>query len=131
MKQEKLVDIVVLAKRLYNLLNELADVSAQLAEAIDRRDEVSMSMLVAMRYEPLQKLAIADEAIREHLEDLGGSEDAARVRALLSGDGSVALDELEKSLAQQSAANLRLQSRLIEQDKILNRKIAGDKSIYQ
>lgn len=124
------MDIFVLAKRIGNLFNEVEDISLQLAEAIDRRDEVSMRMIVAMRYEPIHKLAIADRAIRDQLDNIDDSEDAKRIRAILNGDESAAQGELEQSLAQQAASNIRLQKRIIEQDKILSRKIAGDKSIY-
>ena len=125
------MDIFVLAKRIGNLFNEVEDISNQLAEAIDRRDEVSMRMIVAMRYEPIQKLTVADRAIREQLEALGDSEDAARIRAILNGDESAAQGETERALAQQAASNIRLQKRVMELDRILNRKLAGDKSIYQ
>ena len=125
------MDIFVLTKRIGNLFNDVEDISNQLAEAIDRRDEVSMQMIVAMRYEPIQKLTIADRAIREQLEALGDSEDAVRIRAILNGDESAARGETERAIAQQAASNIRLQKRVMEQDKILNRKIAGDKSIYQ
>ena len=124
------MDIFVLAKRIGNLFNEVEDISLQLAEAIDRRDEVSMRMIVAMRYEPIQKLSVADRAIREHLDSIDNSEDAKRIRAIMNGDESAAQGELEQSLAQQASSNIRLQKRIIEQDKMLSKKIAGDKSIY-
>ena len=125
------MDIFVLAKRIGNLLNEVEDISGQLAEAIDRRDEVSMKMIVAMRFDPIQKLSVADKALREHLADLADDKDIERIRAILNGDESAAQGELEQSLAQQAMTNIRQKERVMEQDKILNKSIARDKSIYQ
>lgn len=128
MKQEQLEDILVLTKRIGNLFHEVMDISAQLAEAIDRQDEVSMRMIIAMRSEPIDKLAVADRALREHLDALG--EDAERIRAILNGDESRTGNAMEKLLAEQAAMNIRTHRRIMELDKILNRKIAREKSIY-
>ncbi len=131
MKHEKLVDILVLVKRLGNLFNELEDVSNQLAEAVDRQDEVSMKMIVAMRYEPVSKLEITDQALRKQLAELGEEGDISHIRSLLRGDESAAQNETETAIAVQAASNIRLHQRIMEQDKILNQKITRDKSIYQ
>lgn len=129
MKQEQLEEILVLTKRIGNLFYEVLDVSAQLAEAVDRRDEVSMEMLVAMRSEPIGKLSVADRALREHLEMLG--EDTERIRAILNGDESRAGEGMERLLAEQASMNIRTHRKLMELDKVLNKKIGRDKSIYQ
>lgn len=129
MKHEQLMDILVLAKRIGGLFMEVEDLSRQLAEAADRQDEVSMQMVISMRYEPIEKLALADQALREHLDSLG--EEGARIRGILNGDASAAQDDMEKKLAEQAAANLRFHQRIMEQDRILSRKIAKDKSIYR
>lgn len=131
MNQKQLMDIFVLVKRIGGLFNDVMDCSGQLAEAIDRQDEVSIKMVVAMRFEPVEKLAVADRALREHLAELGEGEDAERIRAILNGDEAAAQDETEKALAVQAASNIRLHRKLMEQDQVLNRKIAQDKSIYQ
>ena len=131
MKQEQLMDIFVLAKKIGTLLDEVEDLTVQLAEALDRQDEVSIKMITAMRYEPIHRLVIADGALREHLADLGGSEDAGRIRAILNGDESAAQGEWEKGLAAQAAKNIRQHKRLMEKDMAVNRKITRDKSIYQ
>ena len=123
-------EILVLTKRIGNLFNEITDVTHQLADAIDRRDEVSMGLIIAMRSEPIEKLTIADRALRERLTQLD-EEDAQRIRAILNGEEALAIDPIEKILAGQASMNIRAHSKLIELDKVLNRKIAQDKSIYQ
>lgn len=129
MKQEQLEEILVLVKRIGNLFHEVLDISNQLAEAIDRRDEVSMEMIIAMRSEPISKLTVADRALRKQLETL--DEDAARIRAILNGDESRAGDGMERILAEQASMNIRAHRKLMELDEVLNKKIGRDKSVYQ
>ena len=130
MKQEKMEEILVLTRRVGNLINEVMDLTTQLAEAIDRRDEVSLGLVIAMRSEPIERLSIADRTLREHLDKLE-EEDSRRIRAILNGEEGRAVDPLEKVLAGQAAMNIRAHGRLVELDKILNRKLAQEKSIYQ
>lgn len=130
MQQEKMEEILILTRRIGNLFNEVLDITMQLAEAIDRRDEVSVGLIIAMRAEPIDKLAIADYALREHLHELD-EQDAQQIRAILNGDEACATAPLEKILANQAGINLRTHRRLMELDKILNRKLAQEKSIYE
>ena len=129
MKQEKLTEILVLAKRIGNLFNDVIDISNQMAEAIDRGDEVSMKMIVAMRGEPIEKLMIADRALREQLNTLD-AEDSARIRAILNGEAVQVEDGMEKLLLEQAGINIRTYNKLVALDQVINRKVAQDKSIY-
>ena len=79
------MDALVLMKRTGNLLNEMEDLTKQIAESIDRNDRVSMEMLVAMREEPLGKLHEADRILREQLADMPDREGAAQLAAMLNG----------------------------------------------
>ena len=124
------MDIVALVKRIGTLLAETEDMTNQLAEAIDRHDEVSIDLITSMRYEPIDRLTTADLAVREHLVGLEG-EEQSHIRALLNGDSTDARNELEKALAEQAASNMRLHQRILEKDRNVNRKITRDKSIYQ
>ena len=130
MTQEKMEEILVLAKRIGNLFHELMDLTTQMANALDRRDEVSVSMLIAMRADPIERLTIADRALREHLANLD-EDDSQRIRAIMNGDEASAVGAMEKVLANQASMNIRAHSKLVELDKVINRKIAQDKSIYK
>lgn len=123
-------EILVLTRRVGNLFNEIIDITAQLADAIDRRDEVSVGLIINMRSEPIERLSIADRALRERLAELE-EEDSLRIRAILNGEENQAVEPLEKILAEQAAMNIRTHRRLVELDKVLSRKLAQDKSIYQ
>lgn len=124
------MDILVLVKRIGNLFVEVEDLTNQLAEAIDRQDEVSINLVTGMRAEPIRKLTEADCALREQLADLE-EEEGGRIRAILNGDEAAAQGETERMLAVQAAQNIRNYNRLMERDKIVNQKITRDKSIYQ
>lgn len=123
------MEILVLLKRIGTLFVEVDDLSRQMADATNRQDEVSMQMILAMRSEPIDRLTIADAALREHIASLG--EEKLQIRKLLAGEVTAAQDETEKMVAEQAASNLRMHKKILEMDKVLNLKIAKDKSIYQ
>ena len=53
MQQNDLMDLLMLEKKIYNSLNEVQDLTRQLAEALDRQDQVSVRMLLTLRQEPI------------------------------------------------------------------------------
>ena len=124
------MDILVLVKRIGNLFTEVEDLTNQLADAVDRQDEVSINLVMSMRADPIGKLAEADRALRQHVTELD-NEDSLRIREILNGNASAAQGETEQMLASQAAQNIRNYNRLMEKDKVVNQKITRDKSIYQ
>ena len=84
MEASTLLDAHVQAKRIYNLLNEVMDVSRQMAEAMDRDDQVAIQMLVSMREEPVHRLRQARRALKEQRDALE-PEEALRLTQLLNG----------------------------------------------
>ena len=128
MEASTLLDAHVQAKRIYNLLNEVMDVSRQMAEAMDRDDQVAIQMLVSMREEPVHRLRQARRALKEQRDALE-PEEALRLTQLLNGEE--AKPEAEAPLAAQIGANRRLLEQVLELDRVLNRKLTREKSIYQ
>lgn len=127
MEASTLMDAHVQAKRIYNLLNEVMDVSRQMAEAVDRNDQVAIQMLVSMREEPVRKLRQARQALVEQRDSLE-PEEARRLSQLLNG--AEAETEAEQPLAAQVGTNRRLLSQVLELDRVLNRKLTREESIY-
>ena len=128
MEAPALLDALVQLKRSYTALNEALDLTRQLAEAVDRNDQVTIQMLVSMRQEPADKLALAQQALlqqRAALPDL----DSVRLAALLKG--AAAETEGESPLANQVGLNQRVLKQLVDLDRVVNRKLAKDKSIYK
>ena len=128
MEASTLLDAHVQAKRIYNLLNEVMDVSRQMAEAMDRDDQVAIQMLVSMREEPVHRLRQARRALEEQRDALE-PEEALRLTQLRNGEE--AKTEAEAPLAAQIGANRRLLEQVLELDRVLNRKLTREKSIYQ
>ena len=123
-----LLDAHVQAKRIYSLLNEVMDISRQMAEAVARDEQVAIQMLVSMREEPVHKLRQARRALKEQRDALE-PESALRLSQLLNGEG--AETEAEAPLAAQIGANRRLLEQLLELDRVLNRKVTREESIYK
>ena len=126
------MDALVQMKRTGNLLNELEDLTRQMGESIDRNDQVSLEMLIAMREEPLGKLQETDQAIRDQLELLTDKFEAAQLASMLNGglpaDPGV---RVQQQLCDQVAANNRHLKRIIELDRRLNERLARENSVYR
>ena len=118
----------VQTKRIYTLLNEVLDLSRQLAGALDRNDTVTIRMLVSMRRDPLEKLLRTRQILEEQREALTG-EAGDRLAELLNGEP--ARTEEEQALAKQVSANHRLLEQVLVLDERLNQKLTHDKSVYQ
>ena len=132
MTEKTAMDALVQMKRTGNLLNELEDLTRQMGEAIDRNDQVSLQMLIAMREEPLGKLQAADQALRDQLELLEDKLEAAQLASMLNGglpaDSNV---RTQQQLCEQVAANNRRLKRIIELDRQLNQRMARENSVYR
>lgn len=122
-----LLNAHVQLKRAYTALNEALDLTRQLAEAVDRDDQLTVQMLVSMRQEPTDKLAGAQQALEQQQKALSPG-DADRLAALLRGED--ALTEEEEPLAGQVGVNRRILRQLVDLDQVVNRKLTRDKSIY-
>ena len=57
------LDLAVLERKKYNCLSEVMDLSRQMGEALDRSDDVSVRMLLALREDPLVQLQELKQAI--------------------------------------------------------------------
>ena len=140
----QLLDAQVQEKRRYALLSELFDLTKQLAEAVDRSDEVTIQMLLSMREGPLaqmrqveenltrQRSSLSEEDGRRLAEELGyvPASDAGEPLIPVEVDWSK-LDEEENALSGQVGTNRRLLGQLVELDKRVNKKVTREKSVYQ
>lgn len=127
MQQSDLMDVLVLEKRLYGKLNEVMDITGQMAEALDRQDKISIQLLLAMRQEPIDQLREADESLKKKQVYLN-DDDQARLEEVLGG--AAPLDEYERMVAEQAGANRRLLERVVALDQRVNRRLGGGDSCY-
>ena len=132
MTEKTVMDALVQMKRTGNLLNELEDLTRQMGEAIDRNDQVSLEMLIAMREEPLGKLQEADQAVRDQLELLADKFEAAQLASMLDGGPPAdAGARVQQQLCEQVATNNRRLKRIRELDRRLNERLARENSVYR
>ena len=131
MTEKTVMDALVQMKRTGNLLNELEDLTRQMGEAIDRNDQVSLQMLIAMREEPLGKLQAADQAIRDQLELLTDKLEDAQLASMLNGglpaDSNV---RVQQQLCEQVASNNRRLKQIMELDQQLNQRLGREDSAH-
>ena len=127
MTKSEWLDLTVLERKKYNLLSEVMDVSQQMGEALDRNDDVSVRMLVAMRQEPILRLGELQQAGAARLESLS-PEDRERVRVLKEGAPPQGTEE--ESYWTQAGSARRLLERVLEMDQRLSRRLAGSDSFY-
>ena len=132
MTEKTVMDALVQMKRTGNLLNEMEDLTKQMGEVIDRNDQVSLEMLIAMREEPLSKLQEADRAVRDQLELLTDRLEAAQLASMLGGGPPADPDaRVQRQLCDQVASNNRRLKRIIELDRQLNERLARESSAYR
>ena len=132
MDEKSVMDALVQMKRTGNLLNELWDLTQQLGQALDRSDQVSIQMLIAMREEPLGKLLAADQALRDQLEALPNREDAAALAAMLNGGPPAdTAQRPQVMLCEQVGSNHRRLKQVRELDRVLNQRLGRENSAYQ
>ena len=132
MEEKAVMDALVQMKRTGNLLNEMWDLTQQLGQSMDRDDQVSTQMLIAMREEPLGKLQAADRALREQLEALPIREDAAALAGMLNGGPPAdPAQKPQQMLCEQVASNNRRLKQVMDLDRMLNQRLGREKSAYQ
>ena len=61
------IELLVQLRKRYTVLSEIYDLTTQMGEALDRNDQTSFSMLLAMRQEPV---LLAQEYEKKYPADL-------------------------------------------------------------
>lgn len=126
----------------YMRLTEFADATDQLAQALQRKDEISAKLFIAMREEPLSQLSEIEEGIQKFLQKLP-EDDAWHLLGLL--DEIPTQDEASDVAAYTAKKNLtaeenalyelsqqyhRLLQKILAQDRQISTGLYGKKSFY-
>lgn len=109
-------------------LMEVADLTRQILVATERRDQVSVDMLLSMRADPVQRLTEVEAGLQRFVESLPQS-DAIRAAELLKGASPGTPDEVQ--LSEQVGQYRRLLESTIEMDRRLSIRIGGERSFYK
>lgn len=129
-EKEILQSIAVCFQKRYNGLSEMENITKQLQEALSYDDVVTIRMLVRMRQQEIDNIDATDKQRAEIADGLS----KAQQDALQKGDESLFAPEnapLVHRIGEIMEKNHRLLGRLIEEDKKVNRKMAGDKTYYK
>lgn len=110
------------------LLMEVSDLTKQLGEALDRKDQVSAQMLLSMRETPIRQMAEIDEGIRRYLLELPEDE-AIRCTELLEGEAPET--DAEEAFCEQVDRFLDTLEAVIEADKRVSLRVGGSRSFYK
>lgn len=129
MQQSDLAEAQALERKRYTKLAEVLDLTQQLAEAVDREDAVTVRLLLSMRQGPIYELQEIEGQLELKECDLT-KEDAARLRLLLKGEAPDPTPE-EEGLLRQVEMNRRSLQRVVELDRRVSLKLAGEHSCYK
>lgn len=124
-----MTELLVLERNIYRKLNEVAGITRELAEAVDREDQVSVRMLLSNRQTPLLELQGLNAAVDLKRCDLSGEDRTAFIRLVTQGGAPET--PAEEKVASQVALNRRILKRLSELDQRVNEKLCRGKSIYR
>ena len=109
-------------------LMEVSDLTRQILVAAEHRDQVSVSMLLSMREEPVKRVGEIDAECRAYLRTLP-QEDAIRAAELLNGGAPATPDEIR--LYEQLGQYRRLLESVVEMDRRLSLRMGGQHSFYK
>ena len=126
---QTLAELLALQRKVLRKLNEALGITRELAEAVEREDQVSVRLLLSSRQMPLLELQELDAAMDLKRCELSGADEAAFDR-LVTRRGA-AEDPAEQELADQLARNRRVLEQLTELDRRVSEKLCRERSIYR
>lgn len=129
MWDESLVELLALESKILRKLNEAIGITRELAEAVDRDDQVSVRMLLSRRQAPLLELQELNAALDLKRCDLSGEDKAAFDRLVTQG-GAPKIPA-EEDVASQVALNRRVLEQLAKLDQRVSEKLCREKSVYR
>lgn len=116
-----------LKKTQYIRMIEVMDSTKQLGTAVERKDDITVNILLSERQEPLLRLVEIDETIVNIIESQP-YDDAVELDRVIHGAEPTVPET--KALAQQVAKNNRLLSEIRQLDKVISKSVDSKKSFY-
>lgn len=115
-------------RQMYLTLTEVEDLTQELAQAIERQDQVSVRLFLSMRQEQINRLMEQKALLRRQCSQLPEN-DAALLQGLLSGAPPSPCPEAEE-LLQQVQRNKVLLERILRADRRSSQRLCGGDSFY-
>jgi hypothetical protein len=120
----------VLQKK-YNHMTEVCKLTVELEEGLNRNDRVSAQMLLSMRQEELEGIKVCDRDLQLYVDSLP-QEVRHRLEEIINArqpSGELECNE-EKIMLRIATGTRREWEKTVTIDKVLNRKIVGEKNSY-
>ncbi len=115
-------------RQMYLALTEVEELTQELAQAIDRQDQVSVRLFLSLRQEQINRLT-EQKALLQHLCGQLPAESAALLQGILSGTPPSSCPEAEE-LSRQVERNRILLERVLRADRRSNQRLCGRDSFY-
>lgn len=130
-KEEFLTELLRRVQRSYIHMVEIERLTRDLGDALSRNDNESAELILKMRGEEMDQAGTVKREIQILLEAME-EEEQAKFRSWLKGEDKYEPDGFEaKKIAELSGQTQQVLKRTISLDKVLNSKVAGNKSYYQ
>lgn len=128
LSQQVLSAATAVEKQMYLALTEVEDLTQELAQAIDRQDQVSVRMFLALRQEQIDRLTAQKALLRRQCSQLP-EKDAALLHDILFGTSTSPCPGAE-DLLRQVERNRTLLERVRRADQRSSRRLCGNNSFY-
>ena len=128
MNTSQWMDLTVLERKKYNYLCEVLELTQQLGQSLDRNDPVSSKILISMRQEPIQSLVELNRSIQQRKGEFSPVEQQ-RISDLISG--AAPTDGPETAFFNQANLARRQLERVLELDRRISVRLAGEQSFYK
>ena len=130
LSNQTLATATAIQRKMYTSLTEVADLTDQLSQAVDRRDQVSVRMFLSMRQEEIDQLTNCKAILHRQCAELP-PEDGALLHQLLTGKVSQPPTSPDgQALLQQVERNRTLLERVCRADQAVSRRLGGPTSYY-
>lgn len=116
-------------KAMYRALSEVEELTDELAQAVDRQDQVSVRMFLALRQEPIDCLTGYKAQLRRQCAGLP-AEDGALLRRLLEEKEPPQCTGAEELLRQVNRNRVLLE-RIVRADQRISSRLGGTSSFYE
>lgn len=119
---------VAVEKKIYMALMETEDLTQQLAQAVDRQDQISVRMFLALRQEQIDILTQQQAILRRQCAQLPPQQ-AELLREILGGhtpSDSIGAEELIRQVGR----NRALLERVVGVDQRVSQRLGGAGSFY-
>ncbi len=130
LSDQTLMAAASLQRNMYIALNEVAELTDELAQAVSRQDQVSVRLFLSMRQEEIDRLMGHRAALRRQCDQLS-AQDRRQLRRLLAGaTDCIPPSPAGEALALQVRNTRSLLERVCRADQAVSLRFGGSNSFY-